>query len=83
MENQYYINIANKNTDDIRHGVSELNKAIKELSYDLDITIRQNNLFLNIINKAIKFINTQYNTYPSAEEWRKALLQILEGKETD
>ena len=33
----------------------------------------------NIINESIKFVKTEYNTYPSAEEWRTALIDILRG----
>lgn len=33
------------------------------------------------IDKAITFIKTEYNTYPSAKEWRSALIKILEDKE--
>lgn len=33
------------------------------------------------IDKAIRFVKEQYNTYPSAEDWRKALINILEDKE--
>lgn len=35
------------------------------------------------IDKAIEFINTEYNTYPGPEEWRKALLDILRGDYID
>ena len=31
--------------------------------------------------EAIKFIENQYNTYPSADLWRKALKATLQGKE--
>lgn len=31
------------------------------------------------IDDAIFFLETEYNTYPSGEEWRKALKRILEG----
>ena len=31
------------------------------------------------IDNAIRFINTEYNTYSSSEEWRKALIKILKG----
>ena len=34
-----------------------------------------------IIDKAIEFLKTEYNTYPSAKEWRSALSKILEDKE--
>ena len=34
-----------------------------------------------VINKAIEFLKTEYNTYPSAKEWRSALSKILEDKE--
>lgn len=33
-----------------------------------------------IISKAIKFLENEYNSYPSAEEWRKALKDILREK---
>ena len=35
------------------------------------------------IDKAINFVKTEYNTYPSAEEWRKALLKILDADSND
>lgn len=35
------------------------------------------------INKAIEFIKTEYNTFPSAEDWRKALLEILKGESNE
>ena len=35
------------------------------------------------IDKAIEFIKTEYNTFPSAEEWRKALIEILKGDNND
>lgn len=31
------------------------------------------------IDDAIFFLETEYNSYPSGEEWRKALKKILEG----
>ena len=31
------------------------------------------------IEDAIFFLETEYNTYPSGEAWRKALKKILEG----
>lgn len=31
------------------------------------------------IEDAIFFLETEYNTYPSGEAWRKALKRILEG----
>jgi hypothetical protein len=31
------------------------------------------------IDDAIFFLETEYNTYPSGEAWRKALKKILEG----
>ena len=34
---------------------------------------------LFIIDKAIRFLNMEYNTYSSSEEWRKALIKILNG----
>lgn len=33
------------------------------------------------IDDAIFFLQTEYNTYPSGEAWRKALKRILEGNE--
>lgn len=36
---------------------------------------------LFMIDKAIHFLNTEYNTYPSSEEWRKALIKILNGED--
>ena len=33
-----------------------------------------------IINEAIQFLANEYNSYPSAEEWRKALKDILREK---
>ncbi len=33
-----------------------------------------------IISKAIKFLENEYNSYPSAEEWRNALKDILSEK---
>lgn len=33
------------------------------------------------IDAAIKFVKTEYNTYPSAEEWRNALLNILDKEQ--
>ena len=35
------------------------------------------------INSAIDFLNTEYNTYPSSEAWRKALIKILSGDNDD
>ena len=35
------------------------------------------------IQKAICFLNTEYNTYPSSEEWRKALIKILNGDDKE
>ena len=35
------------------------------------------------IEKAICFLNTEYNTYTSGEEWRKALIKILNGDVND
>lgn len=32
------------------------------------------------IDDAIFFLETEYDTYPSDEEWRNALKDILEGK---
>lgn len=32
------------------------------------------------INKAIEFLATEHNTYPSAKKWRKVLLNILMGR---
>lgn len=32
------------------------------------------------IDKAIEFLENEYNTYPSAEEWRNALKNILKGE---
>ena len=29
---------------------------------------------------AIKFLETEYDTYPSGEEWRKALKKVLKGE---
>lgn len=63
------------------------NKQLKEELYEAQ---RQNNELeqdgqdiakeLSIrIDKAIEFIETEYNTYPSAEEWRKALKEILKS----
>lgn len=56
-------------------------KMIKEL-YDsyLDLLI-ENNKQKEIIDKAIEFLKTEHNTYPSAKEWRSALIKILEDKE--
>jgi len=34
----------------------------------------------NKLEKGIKFVKTQYNSYSSAEEWRKALLKEMGGK---
>jgi len=34
----------------------------------------------NRIDNAIEFLETEYNTYPSGEEWRKALKNVLKGK---
>ena len=33
------------------------------------------------LDNALYFIKTQYNTYPSAKEWRNALEKILRGEE--
>lgn len=33
------------------------------------------------IDKAIEFLKTEYNTYPSAKKWRSALSKILEDKD--
>jgi hypothetical protein len=33
------------------------------------------------IDDAIFFLETEYNTYPSGEAWRKALKNILKGNE--
>lgn len=33
-----------------------------------------------IINEAIQFLENEYNSYPSAEKWRKALKDILKEK---
>lgn len=35
------------------------------------------------IDKAIHFLNTEYNTYPSSEEWRKDLIKILNGDDNE
>ena len=32
------------------------------------------------LENGIQFLKTEYNSYPSAEEWRKALLKKMEGK---
>lgn len=32
------------------------------------------------IDNAIEFLETEYNTYSSGEEWRKALKNVLKGK---
>lgn len=42
--------------------------------------LEENQQLEKIINKAIEFIKTEYNTFPSAEEWRKALLEILKDE---
>lgn len=35
------------------------------------------------IERAVEFLETQHNTYPSGEMWRGALKNILEGKNAD
>ncbi len=35
------------------------------------------------IEKALEFLETQYNTYPNGETWRGALKNILQGKSAD
>lgn len=35
------------------------------------------------IERAVEFLETQYNTYPSGEMWRGALKNILQGKSAD
>ena len=35
------------------------------------------------IEKAVEFLETQYNTYPNGEMWRGALKNILQGKSAD
>ena len=35
------------------------------------------------IEKALEFLETQYNTYPNGEMWRGALKNILQGKSAD
>lgn len=32
------------------------------------------------LENGIQFVKTEYNSYPSAEEWRKALLKKMGGK---
>ena len=32
------------------------------------------------LENGIQFVKTEYTSYPSAEEWRKALLKKMEGK---
>lgn len=34
----------------------------------------------NKLENGIQFVKTEYNSYPSAEEWRKALLKKMGGK---
>lgn len=37
----------------------------------------------NRIENALEFLETQYNTFPNGEMWRKALKNVLKGKEPD
>ncbi|MCQ2977333.1 MAG: hypothetical protein MJ232_04890 [archaeon] len=50
-----------------------------QLKEKCEFEIKCNIEFADRINKAIEFLENEYNTYPSAEEWRKALKKILRG----
>ena len=69
--NKFIVNPANENEIISIEGCrDEIKRLYKEL-----------NEAKEIIDKAITFIKTEYNTYPSAKEWRSALIKILEDKE--
>lgn len=53
------------------------NNNIKKLVDLIEKKDNEINKLNEKINKAIIFVETQHNTYQSAEEWRKALLDIL------
>ena len=53
-----------------------LNSNCKTLAELLDKE-KENN------KKAVEFLDTQYNTYSSAEEWRKALKEILKDSDKE
>ncbi len=63
--------------------VSRNDKPVKIDNYGLDymVDIEQRLYKANQrVNEAIDFVETEYNTYPSGKEWRKALLEILKGE---
>lgn len=66
--------------------LQHVQKQLAEIKEDYRKSIENNELLVKIVaerdsvvDKAIKFIENEYNTYPSAEEWRKALKDILKG----
>lgn len=58
----------------------QIAKAIEDLLDEKELLQDKIYKMEERINKAIEFIKTEYNTFPSAEEWRKALLEILKDE---
>ena len=74
-----YVNEMNENI------VNLLKDNNEELAFYSYLVIRFNNICdekkkkEETINKAIEFLENEYNSYSSAEEWRRALKDILKG----
>lgn len=61
--------------------------AFNEIVSIYDDLVNINDKLLSALNSAesklensIKFVKKEFNSYPNAEEWRKALLNLMGGK---
>lgn len=58
----------------MRKAPKEIEKAYKFLRADYVEQLKK-------IQNGIDFIETEYNSFPSSEDWREALKKILKGNE--
>lgn len=71
-----FIRLATEIKEDIENNFSKANEKIVTQQVLI-------NTLTNRIDKAIHFLNTEYDTYSSGEEWRKALIKILNGSDKE
>lgn len=68
-----------------KNGLLDLVRMFGSFTEDIEIieekpTVKKSE---DRIEKALEFLETQYNTYPNGEMWRGALKNILQGKSAD
>ena len=56
----------------------EKEQSSEYVSIDLEDIVKKSQFRQYKIDKALKFLKNEFNTYSSAYEWRKALIGILE-----